>query len=154
MFSRTLSTMLVVFTSVLNAQRPVAMPGFQHDGSAKEIDSLGWAGLYTQLPQYADWWRETLSCSRVKASLSRADSVQFYYVNAPDFSPVGKIDARKLVIGATYAQAEQIYLAVRQVAQPKTVKHEMLHQILYWAGVPDWESDRRPEFTLCDLNLS
>lgn len=130
------------------------MAGFQHAGKVKKVPSLPWAGLYTALPQYARWWTETSDCAGALVPLSRRDSVQFYYVNAEEFAPTGKVRPRMMAVGATYAAFEQIYIAIPQISREITVKHEMMHQILYWSRVPDWEDDARPEFKRCGLELT
>ena len=127
------------------------MDGYRHEGIEKLIPSLDWAGLYTPLPQYDDWWRETANCAGKKLHEAQIASVQFYYVNSVDFAPAR--GAHGMVVGATYAQFKQIYVAVRHITRDVTVKHEMLHQILYWSGVPNWNDDRRTEFERCGLIL-
>jgi len=144
---------LLVFTSLTNAQRPAIMNGFAHDGRGKQFPNLDWAGLYTPLPQYEDWWKEVAHCAHVRPSMMRINSVQFYYVNAVDFAPRENGEHPKFVVGATYATFEQIYIAVRHITRPTTVKHEMMHQALFWARVRDWNSDERPEFKRCGLEM-
>lgn len=48
---------------------------------------------------------------------------------------------------------EQIYMSVFRARDEIAVKHEMLHQILYWYGEPDWDDDARVEFERCGLRL-
>jgi len=142
---------LLSLASALQAQRPAIMNGYRHEGTEKLIPSLDWAGLYTPLPQYDDWWRETAKCAGKKLQPAQIASVQFYYVNSVDFAPAqGPV---RIVVGATYAQFKQIYVAVRHITRDVTVKHEMLHQILYWSGVPNWNDDSRSEFERCGLTL-
>lgn len=147
---------ILLFCSIagrVHAQRPVVMDGFQHAGMGKYVPSLPWAGLYTAPPQYARWWKETADCAGAPLPALRSDSVQFYYVNVGEFAPTGKLRSRRMAVGATYAVFEQIYIAVRQISREITVKHEMMHQILYWSRVSDWENDTRPEFKRCGLEL-
>lgn len=148
---------ILLFCSIagrVHAQRPIAMDGFQHPGIGKYVPSLPWAGLYTAPPQYAEWWKETADCAGAYLPPSRPDSVQFYYVNTGGFAPTGKVRSRRMAVGATYAVFEQIYISLRHISREITVKHEMMHQILYWSRVSDWEDDARPEFKRCGLELT
>ena len=145
-----LSLMLSV-PAPITAQRPAAIKSFRHPDTSKEIQSLDWIGLYEQLPAYARWWKEAAACAGIPLPASRPDSVQFYYVNAVDFAPVPTDKPNRMVIGVTYASREQIVLSVLRVRNEIVVKHEMLHQILYWWSEPDWDDDARPEFDRCGL---
>lgn len=135
----------------LSAQRPPAVTSFRHASATKAIDTLDWVGLYEQLDPYARWWKETAACADIPLPASRTDSVQFYYINAPDFLPIPTDKMDRMVAGVTYAANEQIYLSVLRLRDQTTVKHEMLHQILYWWGEKDWHDDARPEFKRCGL---
>ena len=133
--------------------RPPIVKSFRHANTVKKIDSLDWIGLYEQLEPYPRWWKETAGCAGIPLPASRPDSVQFYYINAPEFVPTPIEQGAKMVAGITYTSNEQIYLAVVRVRDQFTVKHEMLHQILYWWGEPDWHDDARPEFKRCGLQI-
>ena len=47
-------------------------------------------------------------------------------------TPTDKPD--RMMVGVTYAASEQIFIAIRHVRIETTVKHEMMHQLLYWWG--------------------
>jgi hypothetical protein len=134
-----------------SAQRPPAIKSFRHANTLKEIQSLDWIGLYEQLQPYARWWKETAACAGIPLPPSRIDSVQFYYVNAVAFAPVPTDKPDRMVMGVTYATREQIVLSVLRVRNEIVVKHEMMHQILYWWSEPDWDDDARAEFDRCGL---
>lgn len=143
---------LIVFApSLTSAQRPPAITSFRHANTVKEIQSLDWVGLYDQLEPYARWWKETAACAGIPLPASRPDSVQFYYVNAVDFAPIPTDKPNRMVAGVAYAASEQIFMSVLRVRNEITVKHEMLHQILYWWGERDWDDDARAEFKRCRL---
>lgn len=137
-----------------SAQRPAAMTSFRHAGSIKHIQSLDWIGLYDQLDAYARWWKETATCAGIPLPAARVDSVQFYFVNAVDFAPIPTDKPDRMMVGVTYAASEQIFIAIRQVRNETTVKHEMMHQLLYWWGEPAWHDDEREEFGRCGLQIS
>jgi hypothetical protein len=59
-----------------------------------------------------------------------------------------------MMIGVTYAASEQIFIAIRHIRIETTVKHEMMHQLLYWWGEPAWHDDAREEFSRCGLEVS
>jgi len=144
----------VLAPSLTSAQRPPAMTSFRYGDTAKEIPSLDRIGLYDQLAPYAEWWKETATCAGIPLPAARIDSVQFYYVNFVDFAPTPTDKPNHMVIGVTYAASEQIFIAVRQARTERTVKHEMMHQILYWWGEPDWDDDAHAEFKRCGLQIS
>jgi hypothetical protein len=146
---------LTVITPRLTlAQRPAAMASFRHPDTVKEILSLDWIGLYEQLAPYAQWWKETAACAGIPLPTARTDSVQFYYVNAVDFAPMPTDKPGHMVIGVTFGAKEQIFIAIRHARNERTVKHEMLHQILYWWGERDWDDDAHAEFKRCELQIS
>lgn len=142
---------MILAPSLISAQRPSAMTSFRHAGTAKEFPSLDSIGLYDQLAPYAQWWKETAACAGIPLPTARIDSVQFYYVNTVDFAPIPTDKPDRMVIGVTYGSKEQIFIAVRQARTEKTVRHEMMHQILYWWGERDWHDDAREEFRRCGL---
>jgi hypothetical protein len=148
-----LLALLVLAPSQTSAQRPPAITSVRHASTIKEIQSLDWVGLYDQLEPYPRWWKETSACAGIPLPPARPDSVQFYYVNAVDFAPVPTDKPDRMVAGVTYAASEQIFMSVRRVRNEIAVKHEMLHQILYWWGERDWHDDARPEFRRCRLDL-
>jgi hypothetical protein len=144
---------LTIGCSLALAQRPPAMTSYRHANTVKEIPSLDWIGLYDPLALYAQWWKETAACAGIPLP-ARTDSVQFYYVNAVDFAPMPTDKPGRMVIGVTYAAREQVFIAVRHARTEKTVKHEMMHQILYWWGEKDWDDDAHPEFKRCGLQAA
>ena len=129
------------------------MTSFRHANTVKEIQSLDWIGLYEQLAPYERWWRETAACAAIPLPPSRTDSVQFYYVNAVDFAPIPTDKPDRMVAGVTSAASEQVFISVRRTRTEIAVKHEMLHQILYWWGERDWDDDARQEFKRCGLDV-
>jgi hypothetical protein len=138
--------------SLASAQRPPVITSVRHANTVKEILSLDWVGLYDQLESYARWWKETAACAGIPLPLSRPDSVQFYYVNAVDFLPIPTDKPDRMVAGVAYAAREQIFLSVLHLRNEIAVKHEMLHQLLFWWGEGDWDNDVRGEFLKCGLD--
>jgi hypothetical protein len=136
------------------AQRPAVMTTFRHAGSTKLIISLDWIGLYDQLPPYAQWWKDTGACAGIPLPQSRTDSVQFYFINAEDFAPLPSDKKDRMMAAVTYAAQEQIYISVLRLRDERFVRHEMLHQLLYWYGEPKWDDDDRAEFAQCGLRVS
>lgn len=148
-----LMALLPFAPSLTRAQRPPAIASFRHANTVREILSLDWVGLYDQLEPYARWWKETATCARIPLHTARVDSVQFYYVNAADFLPSPTDKPNRMVAAVTYAAREQMFLSVRHLRNEIVVKHEMMHQILYWWGEPDWDNDARIEFKRCGLQV-
>jgi hypothetical protein len=136
----------------LSAQRQAVVTSVRHSNTEKAVDKLDWVGLYDQLDPYRRWWKETADCISIPLPESRLDSVQFYFVNAPDFVPAPTDKPSRVVVGVTYAASEQIYLSATRLRDERTVKHEMMHQILFWWGERDWDNDGRPEFKQCNLD--
>lgn len=147
-----LLALIVLLPPSASAQRPPVITSVRHANTVKEIPSLDWVGLYDQLEPYARWWKETAACAGIPLPPSRPDSVQFYYVNAVDFAPVPTDKPNRMVAGVTYAVSEQIVLSVIRLRNEIAVRHEMLHQILYWWGERDWDNDARNEFMKCGLD--
>jgi len=135
------------------AQRPPIVASVRHANTMKKMQSLDWVGLYDQLEPYTRWWKETATCAGVPLHSARVDSVQFYYVNAADFLPTPTDKPDHMVAAVTYAAREQIFLSVLHLRNESVVKHEMMHQVLYWWGEPDWDNDARIEFKRCGLEL-
>lgn len=148
-----LLSLLVFAPSLTSAQRLPAVTSVRHANTVKEILSLDWVGLYDQLEPYARWWKETATCARIPLHTARVDSVQFYYVNAVDFAPTPTDKPNRMVGGVTYAASEQIFLSILRARDEIVVKHEMMHQILYWWGERDWDNDARIEFKRCGLQV-
>ena len=148
-----LLAVIILTPSPTSAQRPAAITSFRHANTEKEIPSLDWVGLYDQLEPYAQWWKQTAGCAGIPLPASRPDSVQFYYVNAPDFAPLPTDKPDRMMAGVTYAAKEQIFISILRARNEIAVKHEMLHQILYWYGEPDWDDDAHVEFKRCGLRL-
>jgi hypothetical protein len=147
-----LSALLAILTPpVASAQRTSAMTSFRHAGKIKEIQSLDWIGLYDQLAPYTRWWKETAACAGIPLNTARVDSVQFYFVNAVDFAPTPTDKPNHMMIGVTYGASEQIFIAIRHARTERTVRHEMMHQILYWWGESDWHDDTHEAFKRCGL---
>lgn len=145
--------LFALMSTASDAQRPPIVASVHHANTVKEIPSLSWVGLYDQLAPYTRWWKETADCAGVPLHTARVDSVQFYYINAPDFLPAPTNKPNSMVAAVTYASREQIYLSVLHLRNEIVVKHEMMHQILYWWGEPDWDSDGRAEFKRCGLQV-
>jgi hypothetical protein len=143
---------LLVAPAVASAQRPVAMTSVRH-GPEKVVVSLDWVARFDPLPAYVEWWRDISRCSGITLPAARVDSVEFLFVNAPEFVPVPMSGSRRMVSGVTYAGSEQIVLSLGRVKDRVQVLHEMLHQLLYWAGDPGWADDARPEFARCGVTL-
>jgi hypothetical protein len=149
--SACLLALLAVAPSFVGAQRPPTVTSVRHSKPFKEVLSLDWVGLYDQLEPYARWWKETASCAGIPLQVARVDSVQFYYVNAVDFLPAPTDKPNRMVGAVTYAATEQIYVSILHLRDEIVVKHEMIHQILYWWGEPTWDNDARMEFERCGL---
>jgi hypothetical protein len=124
----------------------------RHANTVKEVPSLDWVGLYDQLEPYVRWWKETAACAGIPLPPSRPDSVQFYYVNSVDFAPIPTDKPGRMVAGVTYAASEQVFMSVLRLRNEIAVRHEMLHQILFWWGEKDWDDDARGEFVRCGLD--
>ena len=115
---------------------------------------MDWIGAYDQLPDYESWWQEAADCAHVLLAKSRSNSVQFYFVNAKDFAPLPTDKPDRMVVGVTYAASEQIYVSVFSIRSERIIKHEMMHQLLYWWGESDWDDDARDEFKRCRLTMN
>lgn len=146
-----LLALVLVTPTTASAQRPAVITSVRHANTIKEVPSLDWVGLYDQLPPYARWWKETAACAGIPLPPARPDSVLFYFVNAVDFAPSPTDKPGKMVAGVTYAASEQIVLSVTRLRDEIIVKHEMLHQILFWWGETDWDNEMRNEFVKCSL---
>lgn len=81
-------------------------------------------------PIYFKWWQEIADCEGLDLPLQRVGAIQFFEVLDTTFTPTGGNED----LGATVTEVSQVFLATPQVWNEQTVKHEMLHNILDWAG--------------------
>jgi hypothetical protein len=91
--------------------------------TADSIVAYGQPGIYFK------WWQELASCENLDLPFPLIGRVQFYEVKAPLIQTVGESIPD---IGVALPRAAQIFLATPYVLAEKWVKHEMLHQLLYW----------------------
>ena len=131
----------------------VAMTSFHHRDGPRPVPSLDLVGMFDQPQQYDSWWKKTAACADVPEWVIRPDSVQFFFVNAVDFAPVPTDKPDRMMKAVTYARSQQIFISILQVRNEQIVKHEMLHQILFWFNEPKWDDDSRIEFRQCGVNL-
>jgi hypothetical protein len=117
------------------------------------VPTLDWIGAYEQLSPYSSWWKETAACAGVPLPEGRPNAVEFFYVNAIDFAPTPTDKHDSMVAAVTYASREQIFVSILRARDETTVKHEMMHQILYWWGEKNWDDDSRAEFKRCKLDV-
>ena len=140
------------FSNEVAAQTtPPVMTSFRHKNALKELATLDWIAIYDQPPEYSRWWKAAAECAHVPLPERQPDLVQFFFVNARDFAPLPTDKRDRMVAGVTYAANEQIYVSVFRIHDEVTIKHEMMHQLLYWWGERNWDDDARPEFKQCHL---
>jgi hypothetical protein len=142
----------MVLSQSADAQRKSSMTSFRHVSETKVVESLDWIGRFDPFPSYREWWKEIAECAGLSLIGNRMDSVEFFFVNAVDFAPVPTDKPQKMMVAVTYAASEQIYISIVKAKDERYVKHEMLHQILYWWNENDWDNDSRPEFKRCARN--
>jgi hypothetical protein len=147
------SCRLALQTTPAFAQRPVAVSTFRHVNTVKSIESLDWIGEYEALEPYHRWWKEVAACAGIPLPPAGPDSVRFFYINAPDFAPIPTDKPDRMMSGVTYAAQQQIYMSVLDLRNEGLLKHEMLHQLLYWWGEIKWDDDTRLEFVRCGLEV-
>ena len=151
---RVVCVLLCVVRPPVRGQPSSAMTSFRHAKTTKEIASLDWISMFEPLAPYSEWWKETAACAHIPREFIRADSVQFYFVNASDFAPLPTDKPNRLVMGVTYAWQQQIFLSVLKVRDERVVKHEMLHQLLFWYNESHWDNESLDEFRKCRLEMT
>ena len=148
-----ISSQCLIAGPALHAQHPI-MTSFRHANYSKALSTLDWIGAYDQLQEYELWWKQVADCAGVVLPENRSKSVQFYFVNAVDFAPLPSDKPPRMVVGVAYAASEQIYVSVFRIRSERIIKHEMIHQLLYWWGEPTWDDDARQEFKRCGVTMS
>lgn len=143
--------LLMLALAASAAQGQTAMTSFTHDVE-RVAPSLDAVAAYDQRDEYAQWWKDAAACAKIILP-ERVDKVQFYFVNYKEFVPSPLSGNRRTVTAVTYAGQEQVFVSVLHVKDRATIIHEMVHQLLYWAGEPDWHDDNRPEFVQCHVTL-
>jgi hypothetical protein len=134
----------------LAAQAPPVVTSVRH-AEVKVAPSLDWVAEYDAMPSYPELWRKVSECSGIPLPPKGPERVRFFLVNAEAFIPTPTDKPDSMQVGVTYGSAEQIYLALPKVKDPRTVGHEMLHQLLFWWGEADWNSHENPAFARCKL---
>jgi hypothetical protein len=131
----------------------VAMTSFRHRSEPRPAPSLDLVGMFDQLQPYDAWWKKTAACAGIPEWVIRPDSVRFFFVNAVDFAPVPTDKPDRMMKAVTYARSQQIFISILHVRNEQIVRHEMLHQILFWFNEPQWDDDSRIEFRRCGVHL-
>lgn len=140
---------LLIFLLILIT--PITKIHAQADNEPKII-SIGKIGLkeidpYKQPMIYKKWWKETVTCAGVSdVPDSYLDMITWIYVAADGFTanesdgPFGAL---------SYPPLNVIWISAPYILHDKTVKHEMLHYILWHNGRL---SSKHPlEFNKCNL---
>lgn len=115
---------------------PAPLPA-QTDGyhtQAREYAAQGHTAYYTPLTEYQVWWEQMEKCAGVENALS---DWKFVVVDADAFILAEDTLNRKEV-GATLISNHRLYYIRANIGTRERVQHEMLHAMLYAAGVP-WE---------------
>lgn len=142
---------LAFAASVARAQTTPIVTAVHH-APEKFAASLDWVGEYDQRPEYAEYWAAVAKCADIPLPpAAMLGSVHFYYVNAASFIPVPSDKPDSSQVGVTYGSVQQIYMALPLVKNAQAIGHEMLHQLLFWAGDPRWNDHSNPAFARCDL---
>lgn len=78
--------------------------------------------------KFYGWWDEITTCSALEVPSQALDSIQFWSVNDSSFIVEG-------ITGYTayaYVYDNEIFVTKERKDDAWTIKHEMLHFILYW----------------------
>lgn len=104
---------------------------------------------YTAPAIYYVWVAEVAACEGLPFPLDKFRKVQWFQVNADVFS-IPKIG---VVYGASFATAYngQVFVVNRYMWNRELVRHEAMHLLLYWAGVPNWDEHDPQYYTHCGL---
>jgi hypothetical protein len=82
-------------------------------------------------PIYFRWWQEIARCEGLPLPLEQIGAIRFFEVRDSSFTPTGE---RGRDLAATRTDVGQVYLATPYVWDEQAVKHEMVHNLLDWAG--------------------
>jgi hypothetical protein len=101
----------------------------------------GWQEVvleYPSPPVYEQWWREIATCERLPLP-PRHVLVRFFAVNGREFVILNDPftspwESPRWAIGYADPWEDEIYLAFPYLLEEMIVKHEMLHQLMKWAG--------------------
>jgi len=83
---------------------------------------------------YKTWWKEIEKCTNLPISDASENAIKFYYVDAHSFY----FDNLSIqFVGYTFAPTHRIYIVYRDITNPRIVKHEMIHVLMYEHGLPE-----------------
>lgn len=107
--------------SVLGQNGPSLMYGVRPGYTNTTIE-------YPQPDLYEGWWHEIADCESLPLPPQHSQ-VRFFALSAREFWP---LVSPGWAIGYAMTPRGEILLAFPYIADPTTVKHEMLHFLLYW----------------------
>jgi hypothetical protein len=128
---------------VLPAITSKVAKGQQRPPAQHEAHPVGWAGFpvmeisipvteYSAPFIYSLWWSEIAACQGAPMPDGQMQkSVQWFVVASNHFT---LDDNQGGILAGTYPDAATIYMGQPYVFDEGTVKHEMLHMMLFWAG--------------------
>jgi hypothetical protein len=123
--------------------------------SMAPVDSLPGYWEYGQPKIYERWWNDIAACESnampeagITLPANHVD-VRFFEVNGRAFMPPA---FGFWLDGATYPVLNEIYLASKMVFNEETVKHEMLHWILWQAGFRMKNFHPKEMFEICGIH--
>lgn len=85
---------------------------------------------------YDRWWHEVASCEGLKLP-SYYVLVRYVQINYPYFNLQGdrRATAGSVYLGYSFVEEWQMFVAITRRFDEEVVKHEMVHFLLFWAGI-------------------
>jgi hypothetical protein len=146
---------LIAIPLVAQTREPPAMPYFKLDGDADKLaPAFNWWFELNPPPVYDRWWHEVADCERLPLPPDYK-KVRFFAVNAKYFAPANEpgdtTDIATTAVGYNWQAGPEIWLVLPVRMLEWLVKHEMLHQLMKWAGE---QAGHPPErFEKCGLHI-
>ena len=101
---------------------------------------------YETPEKYYAWWNDVIECSGYDVSEAALDSIEFWHVNRSSFIA----DGHPGHVGYAYVKENEIFVIRALKNDEVTIKHEMLHFILWWRK-EGYEGGHPEEFEICNL---
>jgi hypothetical protein len=126
-----------IFTSLATAQIPAGVDTTRPVWAIRIVDSVGLSELDPMISQYnpphvyGKWLRSLAECEGLPMPTeAQVSKLTFFIVNAESFQING--DTVNIMLGVVDPSLNRIYIALPQMWDQETIKHELLHMLLRW----------------------
>jgi hypothetical protein len=117
---------------------------------------------YLMTEEYDRWWHEIAECEGLwlpidymRVRYFQVNAVHFYDKDHPSlFRGIDGVTYVNWAVGTSYLAEGAMFIALPNREEPYVVKHEMLHFLLYWNGIPPGKDQHpAPYYTQCGMSI-